>query len=122
MSQGKLLGRVRKLTDTIQHIRAKFALPKRDQGRFDTYGGALSLQKAKEDRRVLQGQLDPIRLVATGVSCRDCLHFGDLDEPTCFFQWNREQPGSHGWPTKHARAGLLCGPEARWFESAALDA
>lgn len=109
MSQDKLLARIRKLSDTIQGIRAKFALPKADKGRFDTYGGALSLQKAKEDRRVLQGQLDAPRIVSRGVTCRDCRHFAHLDEPTCW------RFGS-SVATKEARAnGAHCGPFAELF-------
>lgn len=107
--QPKLLARIRKLTDKIQSIRESFAKPKGDQGKFDTYGGALALQKAKADRRTLQGQLDPIRLVATGISCRDCIHFADLDAPTC---WRF----GHAKPTKQARANDAdCGPYGELF-------
>lgn len=109
MSQDKLLARIRKLTATIQGIRAKFALPKEDQGRFDTYGGALALQKAKSERQAAQGQLDPIRLIATGVTCRDCRHFAHVDEPTC---WRF----GFANPTKTARSnGAECGPFAELF-------
>lgn len=107
--QPSLLARIRKVTDKIQGLRAKFNLPKENKGRFDTYGGALALQKAKEDRRVLQGQLDPIRLIATGISCRDCIHFADLDSPTC---WRFGFANS----TKHERSNAGdCGPSAELF-------
>lgn len=112
VDQPSLLARIRKFTDTIQSIRAQFALPKADKGRFDTYGGALALQKAKAERQTLQGQLDPIRLVTRGITCRDCRHFAHLDEPTC---WRF----GFANPTKVARSnGAECGPFAELFVNA----
>lgn len=115
MSQGKLLTRIVKLTKKIVDLQRRFDLPKEDVERFYTYGGAQELQSARIERSGLQAQLDPIRLIATGVSCRDCLHFADVDRPRCFFNWSTRNANC-GWPTSEARRDLLCGPEARWFE------
>lgn len=121
MSAAKLFARIRKLTDKIVDLQGKFDLPKGHPDRFETYGGAQELQKARTERQAAQGGLDPIRLIATGVSCRDCRHFADVEEPRCYAMWNRRLV-TDGWPTKVARSHVMCGPEARWFETAALNA
>lgn len=110
--QSKLLARIRKLTDKILDLQGKFDRPKDDPERLSTYGGAQELQKARIERQGAQGQLDPFRVVATGISCRDCLHFADLDSPTC---WRF----GFANPTKAARAnGSECGPSAELFRRA----
>lgn len=114
--QPSLLARIRKLSARIVSLQRKFDLPKGHKDRFETYGGAQSLQTARTERQAAQGQLDPIRLVASGISCRDCLHFADVDEPAC---WR----GLQTFPTKIKRSEKgTCGPEARLFEPVAAHA
>lgn len=109
--QPSLLARIRKLTDKILNLQGKF-----DSGEFNTYGGAQSLQAARIERRGAQGQLDPIRLIASGVSCRDCAFFADVDEPLC---WR----GLESFPTKVKRSDKgSCGPTAKLFQPVAAYA
>lgn len=109
--QPSLLAKIRKLSARIVGTQAKFDLPKAHPDRYDTYGGAAVLQKARIERQGLQNQLDPIRLIATGLSCRDCRHFADVDAPLCWLE------GSFGHSTKRQRAnGGPCGPEALEYE------
>jgi hypothetical protein len=109
MSQRTLLGRIKALTARILDMQGKFNLPKDDPERWNTYGGALKLQKARTQRAALQAQLDPIRLIATGISCRDCKHFAYSEGPAC-------------WRFGIAKPTILersndgdCGPDARLF-------
>jgi hypothetical protein len=109
--QPSLLARIRALSERIALAHRRFSLPKGHKERYETHGAALGLQRIKRERSILQGQLDPIRLIATGVSCRDCLHFADVDEPTCWYF--RDQPK----PTRVSRSNVgECGPEARSFD------
>lgn len=109
--QPSLLARIRALSERIQEYRYRFDLPKGHKDRYETHGAASGFQKLRQERSVLQGKLDPIRLIATGISCRDCLHFADVDEPLC---WLTGAP----IPTKQMRAPgpAPCGPAAGWFK------
>lgn len=112
VGQGKLLARIRKLTDKIIDLQGKFNLPKANPERFSTYGGAIELQKARVERSGAQSQLDPLRIVAKGISCRDCAFFADLDSPTCW-RFGLAKCTAH----ERSHAGD-CGPDAELFVAA----
>lgn len=119
--QPSLLARLRDLSQRIGEIRRRFSLPKGDKDRYETHGAASNLQRLKRERSAAQANLDPIRLIASGISCRDCQWFsesGEVDAPTCH---------SASWPkecaTEYARApGGPCGPEAIRFLPVAAHA
>lgn len=115
-SPASLLARIRKLTDRIVKVQAKFDLPKDDPDRFATYGGAASLQADRTERAGLQAQLPPLKVVAEGVSCRDCALYLYMDgERLCTFAEADDIVGLV--PCDAARASEhLCGQSARCFK------
>jgi len=83
------------------------------------YGKAAAFAKIQRERKDLQNQLDPIRLVATGVSCRDCKFFRDREDLSERFYcgYAEDDPICGLVPTTDARRGpTLCGPDARVFQ------
>lgn len=112
MSQRSLMGRIVALSYRIFDMQRKFDLPKGHEDRWETYGGAQSLQRARQQRTAAQAQLEPFRIIATGVSCRDCRHFADVDGPTC---WRFGMAKA----TKDERSNDGdCGPKAELFAHA----
>jgi hypothetical protein len=113
--QPTLLAKIRDLAVRIRDYQRRFDLPKGHSDRLSNHGSAVQLQKLKTERDSKRRQLEPFKLIATGISCRDCHHFGDADGPACFFQWNSKREVD-GWTTKKCRTDdTLCGPFARWF-------
>jgi hypothetical protein len=108
--QPKLLAKIRALSKRI------VAGQQEADEKPSNYHDALALQLDRTKRKALQAQLDPIRLVAEGVSCRDCWHFRELPagEPTCL---------STRRPTSIARLDYdKCGPLAARFYPVAAHA
>lgn len=54
-----LLPTIQQQTDLIQRLRKQ-----RDAGKFKSVGAAISLQKAENERRKLQAELPPLRIVS----------------------------------------------------------
>lgn len=109
--QPSLLARIRELTERI------FSRQKEINAKGTTHGGALYLQKLRREIAAERGKLDPIRLIATGVSCRDCRHFADVDRPMCW----RDPRGAVAATTQARSNAGACGPEARYFQTAERD-
>lgn len=119
--QPSLLARLRILSHRIVDYRRRYALPKGNPDRYETHSAAYIFQNLKTERDAAQRELDPIKLIASGISCRDCLAFSDLDAPLCH---RGSLLGTRpGVPTKAARAnGAPCGPHALMFAPRAAHA
>jgi hypothetical protein len=64
MSQRTLMGRIQAVSERIVEMQGKLDLPKGHPDRWETYGGATSLQRARIQRKGLQSQLNRFRLVS----------------------------------------------------------
>jgi hypothetical protein len=111
-AQETILGRIRKLTDRIMGTQAKF-----DSGEFNTYGGAASLQAGRTELQALRSQLSPLRIIASGISCRACLHFEDVSPGV---KLCRAQIGPARSTSAMRAVDGRCGPEARQFASGSV--
>jgi len=123
--QPSLLARIRALSERILEYRQRFSLPRGHKDRYDTHGAALGLQKLKQERSVLQGQLEPFKVIATGISCRDCAFFRDYPNKHyryyCGFSEHDPIVGLVDTGTCRQLSNL-CGPSARSFQPIAAHA